>query len=371
MLALEVVRTRSDRHRFVRLARDLYSADSPWVRPLDSVVIDYLNQRRNPFYCDGDGMAFLVCREGKAVGRILAHVWNRHRRLHGERVGYFGFFECVDDLDAAAKLLDAAGDFAGERGCTMVRGPFNMTAAQEMGIVLDGFDAPPAADMVFTPPHYPRLFEAVGFRPCLTMRTWRNDDVVSIDPDTMLTPRHRDLYQQIGIKFRPIRSRERREDLEKIRELVNSAFLGNWGFVPITREEWDFQIGPVVPLLDPNLVLFAEVRGVPVGVTFATPDFNRLLKKMNGRLIHPSAISLLRRHPTDAAVVILFAIRKSYQGLGVSRALNAELVRALKRGGYRSLAVTWIASENHASQAQVRALGMQRLHELAMFERLV
>jgi GNAT superfamily N-acetyltransferase len=371
MPTLEVVRTRSDRQLFVRLARDLYPADSPWVRPLDSVVLDYLDQRGNPFYGDGEGMAFLVLQDGKAVGRILAHVWNRHRRLHGERVGYFGFFECVDDLDAAAQLLGAAADFARGRGCTLVRGPFNMTAAQEMGIVLDGFDEAPAADMVFTPTYYPRLFEASGFRPCLTMRTWRNDDVASIDPDAMLTPRHRDLYQQIDLKIRPIHPRERREHLEVVRELVNSAFLGNWGFVPITREEWDFQIGPVVPLLDPDLVLIAEVRGVPVGVTFATPDFNRVLKRMNGRLIHPSALSLVRRHPTDAAVVILFAIRKSYQGLGVSRALNAELVRALKRGGYRSLAVTWIASDNHASQAQVRALGMQRLHELAMFERLV
>jgi hypothetical protein len=105
-------------------------------------------------------------------------------------------------------------------------------------------------------------------------------------------------------------------------------------------------------------------------VTFAVPDFNRILRTMNGSLLTPKVVKLLRG-ATDAAVVILFAVRKQYQGLGVSRLLNAELVRALKRGGYRSLAVTWIASGNHASRAQVAALNMKPLHNLAMVEKEV
>src|SRR6185312_13364834 len=171
MLRLRAIRDASDRRRFVRVARDLYPTDSPWVRPLDSVVLDYLRDDRNPFYRDGQGLAFLAERDGRAVGRVLAHAWERHHRLHGERVGYFGFFACVDDPEVASKLLDAAALFARERGCSSIRGPFNMTAAQEMGIVVDGFDSAPAADMVYTPPHYPRLLEAGGFRPCFAMQT--------------------------------------------------------------------------------------------------------------------------------------------------------------------------------------------------------
>ncbi len=185
----------------------------------------------------------------------------------------------------------------------------------------------------------------------------------------MLSPEHAKTQKKLGMMIRPIRGNRRDEDLEHVRELVNSAFLGNWGFVPITREEWRFQVGPIAAMLDPALVLLAEVGGVPVGVTFAAPDFNRILRDMGGRMLHPAAFRLLRRPPTEAAVVILFAVRKAYQGLGVSRALNASLVRAMKEGGYSSLAITWVASENAASRAEALALGMAPLHELAMFER--
>jgi hypothetical protein len=157
--------------------------------------------------------------------------------------------------------------------------------------------------------------------------------------------------------------------MELVRELVNAAFLGNWCFVPITREEWCLQVGTLIPLLDPSLVLLAEVEGVPVGVTLAVPDFNHVIHRLDGRLFHPAVLGLLRRPIAPDVAVILSAVRKQYQGLGVSRRLNAELVRALRRGGYRGLAITWIADGNAGSLAQAAALEMQPLHELMMVER--
>jgi GNAT superfamily N-acetyltransferase len=351
------------------VARAIYPPESPWVRPLDSTVLDYLDPRRNPFYRDGVGRAFLARRGDRAIGRILAHVWRRHHRLHGERVGYFGFFECADDREAAGALLAAAADVARGEGCEVLRGPFNMTAAQEIGIVTEGFGEAPAIDMVYTPAWYPALVEAAGFHPCFRMQTWRNDEIAALDADRLLPARHRDLQAEARLRVRPLDLRHRTRDLELVRELVNAAFLGNWGFVPITREEWELQIGPLALLLDPALILIAEVQEVPVGVTLTVPDFNHVLRRMDGRLLHPAAFSLLRRPSARAAVVILFAVRKQYQGLGISRLLNAELVRALQRGGYRSLSITWIAAENAASRAQAEALRMRRLHDLAMFER--
>ena len=362
------VRSSQQRRRFATLARDLQPAGSVWVRPLDAVLFDYLDPRRNPFYRDGEGCAFLATRGARDVGRVLAHVWRRHARVHGERSGYFGFFECADDAEASSALLDAAAAFARDRGCTCLRGPFNMTAAQEMGVVTAGFEGAPAVDMVHTPPWYPRLLESAGFRVCLRMRTWRNPDAARLDAGALLRPGP---GGRSAVEVRPLRARQRDEDMEWVRELVNAAFLGNWGFGPITREEWLLQVGTLIPLLDPALVLLAEIQGVPIGVTFAVPDFNHVIRKLDGRLLHPSTLGMLRKPAAPDAVVILFAVRKQYQGMGVSRRLNAELVRALERGGYRGLAITWIADGNAGSIAQADALGMQRLHELAMYERMI
>jgi GNAT superfamily N-acetyltransferase len=278
-------------------------------------------------------------------------------------VGYFGFFACADDLEAAGALLEAAVAFARENGCHRLRGPFDMTAAQEMGLLTSGFEHPPAVDMVHTPPWYPRLFESIGFRVCLRMVTWRNPDAAALDADAMLAVKRGSAGPRIDV--RPIRSHRRDEDMEHVRELINASFLGNWCFVPITREEWRLQVGTLVPLLDPELVLLAEVEGVPVGVTFAVPDFNHVIRRLDGALIRPGALGFLRRPPAPDAVVILFAVRKAYQGMGVSRMLNAALVRALRRGGYRGLSITWVATDNAASLAQAKALGMRLLHELA------
>lgn len=366
-IVLRPVLSRRDRRSFIRVARAIYPEDCPWVQPLDSIVSDHLNQRRNPFYRHGYGQAFIALRGGQPVGRILAHVWNRHHRLHQERVGYFGLFECVNDPPVAKALLSAAAQVACDRGCDVLRGPFNITAAQEIGIVTKGFEHIPATDMVYTPPWYPSLLESAGLRCCFRMRTWRNDEITAVDPDTMLSSGHRVLETKHGLRIRLMHPHRRSAELEQVREIVNAAFVGNWSFVPITRREWEFQVAPLVPLLDPALVLFAEVQEVPVGVTFAAPDFAPVVRRLNGGLLRPTALSLFRRQPT--AVIILFAVRKQYQGLGVSRLLNAELIGSLKRRGYRSLSITWIGSDNHASMTQAKALGMRPLHDLAMYER--
>jgi GNAT superfamily N-acetyltransferase len=370
MLRIQTVETAGDRRTFVRLARDLYPPGSPWVRPLDRTVLDSLHPTRNPFYRDGVGRAFLARRDGRLVGRVLAHVWRRHQRLHGECVGYFGLFECADDAEAAAALLGQAAEVARAEGCRLLRGPFNMTAAQEIGTLTAGHDRPPAIDMVYTPPWHPALLESAGFRPCLHMQTWRNEDIRALRVEEVLPPPRRAALQAAGVTARPLRARHKDEDMELVRELINAAFLGNWCFVPITRAEWEFQVGPLLPLLDGELVLLAEAHGVPVGTCFAVPDFNQLLRRLNGSLLAPAALfTLLRRRPADDALIVLIAVRKQYQGLGVIRLLNAELVRALQRRGYRGLGCTWVAADNGPSRAQMGPLGMRPWHDLAMYER--
>lgn len=367
MLSIHQVGNRRERAEFVSLPGSIYPQDSPWVRPPDMVVNGYLD-RKNPFFQDGVGEAFVVRRHGKAVGRIMAHVWRRHHRLHGERVGYFGFFECENDCEAAALLLQTAADFVRDNNCNVLRGPFNMTGAQEAGIVTAGFDRAPAVDMVYTAPWYPALLEQSGFRKCLEMQTRSRDNLTSLDPDAAAA-RNGNRATATGIQLRCLSSRRRNAEMEMVRDVVNASFLGNWGFVPITRPEWELQIGALLPILDPSLVILATLQDIVVGVTLAVPDFNRVFRKTAGRLFHPAAVALFGRSKMKEVVVILCAVRKQYQGLGVARLLNAELLRSMRRGGYESLSTTWIGGENAPSLSSSDAFGMTLRHMVAMYER--
>lgn len=367
MLEIHPVANRREREEFIRLPRSIYPKDSLWVRPPDMVVRGYLD-KKNPFFQDGVGQTFMVRRESKPVGRIMAHVWRRHQRLHGERVGYFGFFECENDRSAAILLLEAAGKFVRQHGCEILRGPFNMTGMQEAGIVTDGFDKAPAVDMVYTAPWYQRFLEENGFRKCLEMETRSNEDVTSLALEAIAGGGR--ASGAVGeIQLRHLSSFRRKAEMEIVRDVVNASFLGNWGFVPINREEWELQSAALLPILDPPLVILATVQDVAVGVTLAVPDFNRVFRKANGWLLHPASLSLFGKSRLKEAVVILCAVRKQYQNLGIARLLNLELLRNLRKGGYRSISTTWIGGGNAPSLASTDAFGMTRRHQVAMYER--
>jgi len=329
-----------------------------------------LNPRKNPFFRHGEAEAFLaIDRHGSIADRILAHVYHRHSVRHGERAAFFGYFECRDDREAACRLIDAARAFGRERDCEILRGPFNMTAMQEMGTLVAGFDESPAIDETYTAPYYPALLEAAGLSPIFPHTTFRIDDLSEIDLDALLTERHRAWLASGHLRIRPADSREYDREFETLRELLNDSFYDNPYFVLITDAEFDFQIGPYKRLMDPAISLVAELDGVACGFIIAVPDYNVLLRSMRGRMGPRQILSFLRgRSRIRDACLIIMGVQRQLQGKGLIRIMQAELVRALRHRGYTRLTVTWIADQNEKSLATVRALGARPLHGLRLYE---
>lgn len=347
----------------------VYGPTSPWTPPLDADLRRALDPQQNPFFGHGEGVPLLaVERQGAVVGRVLAHIYHRHNVRHGERAAFFGYFECRDDVAAARALIDAAATFGRQRGCTVLRGPFNMTAMQEMGILLDGFDAAPALDETYTAPYYPALLEAAGLRPVFPVTTFRIDDLSRVDPDALLGER-RALLAGGRLRVRPANLKAYDREIETLRELLNDSFYDNPHFVPITHDEFLFQVGPFKRVMDPAISLIAELDGVPVGFAIVLPDFNPLLRQMRGGSGPRALLTFLRgRSRQRGASLIIMGVQRQLQGQGIMRVLHAELVRALRRRGYWQLTVTWIADVNAKSRATVEALGARPLHRLTLYE---
>jgi GNAT superfamily N-acetyltransferase len=370
-VSVRLVRDRPELDTWIRFPRRaVYPPSSPWVPPLDRDMRRMLDRRKNPFFRHGEGVPLLARDErNRVVGRVLAHVYHRHNARHGERTAFFGYFECLDDADAAWALIDAAAQFGARHGCTVLRGPFNMTAMQAMGILLHGFDEPPAIDETYTAPYYPRLLDMVGLRPCFPVTTYRVDALSQVDPDLLLSERHRALLTSGRLRVRAANLGSFDREIETLRELLNDSFYENPHFVPITRDEFLFQVGPYRQLLDPAICVVAELDGVPVGFIMATPDFNPLLKRMDGQLgLRGLLTFLLGRSQVRDACLIIMGVQRQLQGRGIMRVLQAELVRALRRRGYKRLTVTWIADVNQKSSATVAALGARPLHRLTLYE---
>lgn len=244
-----------------------------------------------------------------------------------------------------------------------------MTAMQEMGILLEGFDEAPVIDETYTAPYYPALLEGAGLSPVFPHTTFRIDDLSTLDGDALLEERHRAWLREGRVRVRGANSRDYDREFETLRELLNDSFYANPYFVPITDAEFDFQIGPYKRLMDPAISLVAEIDGVPCGFIVAVPDYNLVVRHMRGRMGPREILTFLRgRSRIHDACLIIMGVQRQLQGRGLMRIMQAELMGALRRRGYNRLTITWIADVNDKSLGTVRALGARPLHRLTLYE---
>jgi GNAT superfamily N-acetyltransferase len=307
-------------------------------------------------------------RGGRVLGRIVAHVHGASNRLHGERHGCFGFFDCTDDLTVARALLDEAERFVRGHGCDVLTGNFNLTAMQQMGVVTDGFDAAPYSDMQYNPPHIPRLLEACGFTPTFPVSTFELD-LRTFDPASLLAGLAAERLGDQELMWAQLRTRDFERVLEQVRLVLNDGFARNPMFVPLAPEEMRFQAKDLSHVLDPRITALVHDDQGPVGVVLCIPDLNPMLRAMGSRLGVTAAWHFLkfRLLPRRRAVIIFYSVAARMQGQGLNGAMLHRVTTALRAAGYHSLGLTWIADVNAASLRQVERLGARRLHRLHLF----
>lgn len=362
------VASRAEYREWIEFPRTrVYGQESLWVPPLDRDFARIVNVQRNPYFRHAVG-ALLLARSasGRVLGRVLAHVnatFNQHQR---ERAVLFGFFECVEDVTVAARLVEAVRAFGRARGCDVIRGPFNLALSQDVGILVDGFEHPPTVDGTYTAPYYPRLLEAVGLTPTYPMATYRRELTHLASGAQPLPPRDE---RTRNITIRPVRLSRLESDVEIIREIANAAFAQTRFFAPITATEFAYQLMPYRAIFDPELMLFAEEHGRPVGFLIATPDYNRVLRTRGGRANLLTYLRLARaRNTARHAVLTYVAVSPEAQGKGVLRLIHTELLRRLIRRGSQTLSYTWAAEDNGPAVAVFGSLGARRLHRLTLYE---
>ena len=356
---------------FFRVPFEVYGESSPYVSPLKDDIARMLDDKKNPFFKSGEATYYTAVVDGQPRGRIVCHVHHACNVRWGEKAASFGFFDCANDEVIARALLAKAEAHARGWGCTLLRGNMNLTAAQECGVVVGGFEHAPCVAQVWNPPHIPTLLEASGFRGVYPMTTFiGRQAVLQRDWDATLQDKSKAILADPAYKIRTANMKDYQNEVQRIREVLNDAMHDNRLFVDITPAEMEFQLGPYQSVMDPNLVWIAEHNGVPVGATLCAPDLNPLLREMKSRVTPLSALTFLRkRRKMKGASVVIIIVKKAYQAKGVIGVLNAELMKALVRGKYEYIAGTWIADVNRPSLRQAELFGMDKLHRADIFEK--
>lgn len=360
---------RADLDRFIRLPWRIYANDPVWVPPLLSDLKTVLDRRRHPFHQHADVEYFLAWRGDEVVGRIAAIVNHRHNEFHGEKTGFFGFFECIDDGDVARALLDTAEAWLRERGMERVYGPESFSTNEEsgLGLLVDGFDKPPVIMMAHTPPYYPRLVEGAGYVKAKDLLAYWLDD--QRPPERLVRGVER-LRQAERVKLRTLNLKDFAGEVARIKDIYNSAWERNWGFVPMTDAEFDHLARQLRPVVNPRLCAIAEVDGEPVGFALALPDFNQALKHVNGRLFPFGIFKLLwYRRKIDTLRVLTLGLKPGYRQKGIDAMLYLHIFREGVAAGFKQAECSWILEDNWDMRRGLERMGARVYKTYRIYEK--
>jgi ribosomal protein S18 acetylase RimI-like enzyme len=361
---------RAELRRFLHLPWRMNACDPMWVPPLLYDVRAVLS-RSHPFHRHADVQCFLAWRGKEAVGRIAAIVNHAHVEFHGERAGFFGLFECDDDDDAARALLETAADFVRARGMEILRGPFNLSTNDELtspGILIEGFHRPPSVMMSHNPPWYAGLIEGAGFTKAKDLLAyWVADG--SRPPERLLRGLER-LQKREGVRIRPLDMKRLNAEVALIQEVYNAAGEKNWGFVPMTAHEIAHLARQLKPVVDPDLCVIAEVNGEPAGFGLALPDFNQVLKRMNGRLLPFGLLKLLwyRRRINESRMLTL-GVKKTFRHRGLDTMIILHVLRETARTGKGRGECSWILEDNWEMRRGLERIGAVADKTYRVFEK--
>ena len=370
VLRVAPVETRADLKRFIDLSWAIYRGDPHWVPPLKRDVHAAFDSAKHPFHLHSEAQPYLAVRGGEVVGRICAIRNRNHEALHEEAVGFFGWFECVDDPDVAEALFDAVRGWLRERGLTAMRGPASFSTNEITGLLVDGEEGPPALLLAHNPPWYPPLLEGCGLRKVKDLYAW---DIVEGNWPEHLFRAEKLVTRRYGTRIRTLDMSRFDEEVLLIRRLYNSAWERNWGFVPMTDAEMDHMAAELKPIIDPDLALFAETPdGEVIGFALALPDFNQVLHKLNGRLTPLALAKILwyKRRVTRLRVLIL-GLLSEWRGKGIDVLLYLAIFRNGTAAGMREADLSWILEDNHKMNAAIERLGGRIYRTYRVYEALL
>lgn len=373
-VTIETVRTRAELDAFVRYQLELYAGDPYFVAPIVAERHDFLNRDKNPFFSHAEVQLSVARRDGRVVGRIAAiddALWNQ---FHNAETGFFGMFDAPDDPAVAAALLDSAAEFARLRGMKTLTGPVNLSTNHECGLLVEGFDFPPAMMMPYNFRYYRALLEGWGLG--------KMKDLYAYDLSTSRAPPEKvvrvaqRLQEQQGVRVRPIDLRQLPEEIRRLKSIYNAMMDPAWLFLPMNEEEFDGIVARLRPLVRvrPELCLIAEVREEPVAFCITLPDANRAIQAAGGFLTRwglPVGLARMAwaARNIERLRVLLFGIKPGFRRRGLDALLYLETLRAARRLGYDGAELGWVTEDNELMVRAIESMGARRYKTYRIYER--
>lgn len=361
-----------DLEAFLEAADVVYANDRAWIAPLRMEITERLTPGKNPFFEHAEATLFTAWKDGKPVGRISAQIDHEHLRVHGDNAGFFGFFDTIDDQEVATALVDAAAGWLGERGMSLMRGPYSLSLNEESGMLVEGFENPPVIMCPHHRPYQGELAERAGLQRVKDCYGWRYDVT---DPNPRTQRAWESIVSLPEVKFRTVNKRKLKSEVNDILDVYVDAWQHNWGFVPATDAEAKKMAADLKLILN-ELSFFAEIDGQPVAICVCLPNLNEVARDFGGKLTPANIAKLLWRlkirEPKSARLMLLgirTELRNKKRYAPLAQAMIGELIRRGKRLDYEWAELGWTLEDNRLINAAIRSVGAYVYKRYRIYEK--
>ena len=343
---------------WIALPHRLYRNDPLWVPQMESEARAQLNREEFPYYRHSDADFLVAEQHGKVVGRIAVLENKRHNQVYQEPIGFFTLFETIGDFAVAQALFDAAFDWLRQRELKTLIGPKGFLAADSRGMLVKGFERPPAIGIAYNPPFYHDFMKRLGFE--WEADYWSGWISIDLEVDERIFRLAEKVQKRYGFEFRKLQSKkELRAVAPDIIKAYNAAFVGNWRFLPILPEEGEVIAHSLLAIIPPELPSLIMKDGEVAGFILVYPDISSAIRRARGKMWPLGWFHLMRGFKRTEWLNLNGAgVLPQYQGRGVDAMLIAELVKTLRASRYKYAEIVQINENNDKMQREMAAFGV-------------
>jgi hypothetical protein len=368
-LKIVKVETRKDLLRFINLPFALYRDNEFWVPPLVSEQVKFFDAKKNPYYEHSEVQLFMVCDDTQVLGRISAHTNVNHNKFHDDKKGFFGFFECVNDQKVADMLFCEAVKWLQEKGCDVISGPFNLSTNDECGLLIEGFEVEPYIMMPYNHSYYTDLIEGSGLVKAMDMYAWK---LPTTNTPLFLEKLAHKIESRGNFTVRSLDKKNLKRDIEEVFTIYQKAWERNWGFVPMTRREFDHMVKTLLMYVDPEMVFIAKYNDEPAGFSVSLPNYNVVLKEMKGKL---NILSLMKffyyKSKIKSSRCITMGVVHEYQGKGIDTLFYYYSLKNGLKNGITEGELSWVLETNTMMNKIVSRLGAYVNKKYRIYEKVI
>ncbi|MEO6313954.1 MAG: hypothetical protein ABIU63_05880 [Chitinophagaceae bacterium] len=373
MKKIEAVSSPSMLASFIDFGHELYKDNKNYVPELFIAQRDLLTPGKHPFHDHSVAQLFLAFDGSVITGRIAAILNNNHNTFNKANDGFFGFFDCINDDETASLLINAAEKWLKGKGVDSMIGPVNLSTNETCALLIEGFDSPPAAMMTYNEPYYRGLLERQGFQKKMDLIAYHFVVAERDERRLKTVDMIKERLEKRGIIFRPINLKKFKEETDQIRDIYNSAWDKNLGFVPMTENEFKYLAKDLKLIMDKDFCTVAEHNGKMVGFSLAIPDINQILIKIRKGRLFPTGIFrlLFQRKRIKMIRIITLGVIEGYRKMGIETVFYADIIKQVQRKGITTAEASWVLEDNYLMNKAIQDINGKPYKKYRIFEKLI